>query len=63
MFIDVLMGETADEHPHKAVGRLTAGAAALHMTIDSELACTVAQHKSALIASSDPLLASLRKAF
>ena len=28
VFIDDLMGETADEHPHKVVGRLTAGAAA-----------------------------------
>ena len=63
MFIDDLMGEAADEHPHKVVGRLAAGAAALHMTIDSEFACTVAQHKSALIASSDTLLVSLRKAF
>ncbi len=63
MFIDDLLGETADTQQHKVVGRLAAGAAALHDVIDRELNCTVAQHKSALIASSDPLLARLRRAF
>ena len=63
MFIDDLMGETADAEPHRVVGRLTAGAAALHDAIDHELECKVAMHKSALIASSDAVLARLKKAF
>ena len=63
MFIDDLMGQTEDAHQHRVVGRLAAAAASLHDVIDRELRCTVAQHKSALIASSDPLLERLKKAF
>jgi hypothetical protein len=63
MFIDDLLGESADKQPHRVVGRLAASAAALQVSIDDELGCQVAQHKSALIASSDKLLHDLKRAF
>lgn len=63
MFVDDLWTGAEDEQPHKVVGRLTAGAAALHDTTTRELKCSVAVHKSALVASSDRLLHRLRKAF
>ena len=52
VFIDDLLGESTAKGEHQAVGRLTSGAAAVHMAIESDLGCKVAGHKSVLIASS-----------
>jgi hypothetical protein len=63
VFIDDLTGESSDTEPHKLVGCLAAGAAALQDCITHELGCKVALHKSALVASSDIVLQRLKRAF
>ena len=63
VFFDDLMGEATAEEEHLVVGRLTAGAASLQTSIEVDLKCEVAAHKSVLVASSDKLLQKLRAAF
>ena len=63
MFIDDLLGDTSAPEEHLVVGRLAAGAADLKVTIEADLGCKVAEHKSILVASSDRLLKRLGEAF
>ncbi len=63
MFIDDLLGSTTAPEEHLVVGRLTAAAADLQNTVEQELGCRVAQHKSVVVASNDRLLKKLGHAF
>ena len=63
VFIDDLMGDTTAPHEHLVTVRLAAGAAALRAAVENELGCSVANHKSAIIASSTSLLNKCRPAF
>ncbi len=63
LFIDDFFGDCQAQEEHEVAGRLTAGAAALRVAIEDDLECSVAEHKSVIIASSDRLLARLKAAF
>ena len=63
VFIDDLMSDTTGQQEHQVVGRLATGAATLRSTIENELGCKIADHKSAIIASSDSLLQKCKRAF
>ncbi len=63
VFIDDLCGRATSQDEHKVVGRLTAAAASLWTTINTDLDASVAEHKSVILASSDSLLDKLRFAF
>ena len=63
VFIDDLMCDSTAPQEHQVTGRLAAGAAALRTAVEEELGCSVANHKSAIIASSTSLLNKCKKAF
>ncbi len=63
LFIDDFMGDSQAQEAHEVAGRLTAGAASLKVAIETELECSIAAHKSVLIASSEPLLRRLKTSF
>lgn len=63
MFTDDLGGGTCAKEEHLVVGHLASAAASLWHLVEEDLDSKVAEHKSALLASSDQLLMKLKRAF
>ncbi len=63
VFIDDFMSDNTSATEHQVTGRLAAGAADLRHTVEHELGCHIADHKSAIIASGHRLLERCKKAF
>ncbi len=65
VFIDDLMSDNTSATEHQVTGRLAAGAADLRLTVEQELGCHIADHKSAAAAywsvAGRPLAASLAR--
>ncbi len=63
MFIDDLVGQTRHRSKPQIVNRLVEAAADLHNIIEEEWECKLAEHKSAIVASTDGLCKDLQRAF